>query len=63
MSIQQPTITVTTPCNCGERWFLCRHRETVAVYQCHRSLDDTGRVHPDDAASVAAAHPGMDLIY
>lgn len=58
-----PTITVTTPCDCGARWFACPHREDVATYACNRDLDGTGRVHPDDAAYVAAAHPGMDIIY
>ena len=58
-----PTITVVTPCNCGARWFACTHRDTVATYQCHRDLDGTGMVHPEDAAAVADAHPGMDLIY
>lgn len=58
-----PTITVTTACDCGARWFDCTHRATVAIYQCHRDLDNTGMVHPDDADEVARAHPGMDLVY
>lgn len=63
MKTDFPQIKVTTPCDCGQRWFSCRHRKLVAVYQCHRDLDGTGMVHPDDAEQVAKQHPGMDLIY
>ena len=62
-----PIVMVATPCTCEPRprWFRCRCDSViVAEYECAgEGYDGTGRAHPDHVAQIAAAHPGMSLIY
>lgn len=63
-------ILVFSPCKCdvcasGARWFMCPFSgdRKVASYDCIPVEEGYYKPHPQAIRDVAAAHPGMDLVY